>query len=73
MEDIERAIRAGAEAGKLRQYARQHGEAGLAGLIRLADRHSALATAALKKTAEDATGSAPRPHTVGKAVEPRMR
>lgn len=48
---IEAAIMAAAEAGKLRKYVRQHGETGLAGLVRLADRHSALATAALRKVA----------------------
>jgi hypothetical protein len=51
MENIERAIIAAAEAGKLRKYVRQHGGTGLAGLIRLADRHTAAATAALKRVA----------------------
>jgi hypothetical protein len=59
---IVEAIRHGAEAGKLRQYVRQHGgcdpvtgaplrhgETGLGGLIRLADRHGGLASAALNR------------------------
>lgn len=44
---IEQAIAAACEAGKLREYVRKDGGAGLAGLTRLADRHTAVATAAL--------------------------
>lgn len=47
--EILRAIRAGAEAGKLRAYVRKNGgDRGLAGLLRLADRHSEVARAALR-------------------------
>lgn len=65
MKEIERAIMHAAEAGKLRSYVRKNGNAGspnggaqngwtgLAGLVRLADRHSALANAALKRTAAE--------------------
>lgn len=42
MEDIENAIRHAVLAGKLRSYVRRKGETGLAGLLRLADRHSAI-------------------------------
>lgn len=59
MTTIEQAIRAGAEAGKLRKYVRQNGETGLAGLIRLADRHTAAATAALNKVAGESGDCAP--------------
>jgi hypothetical protein len=67
MTEIEQAIRAGAEAGKLREYVRQHGGTGLAGLIRLADRHSAASTAALHKVAGEGGDYAPsrRPRTTG--------
>jgi hypothetical protein len=51
MEAIERAIMHAAESGKLRVFVRKNGETGLAGLVRLADRHTALATAALNKVA----------------------
>lgn len=54
MEAIEQAIMAAAEAGKLRQYVRENGDAGLAGLKRLADRHSAAGKAALNQFAADA-------------------
>jgi hypothetical protein len=56
MEDggIYDAIRSAAEAGKLRAYVRQHGGTGLAGLIRLADRHSAASKAALERSAQEA-------------------
>ena len=47
MTSIERAIRHGVEAGKLRSFVREHGEEGLGGLLRLADRHDRLATEAL--------------------------
>lgn len=54
MEDIGTAILAAVEAGKLRNYVRQSGgDKGLAGLLRLADRHSAAATAALMKLTAD--------------------
>lgn len=46
MEGIEIAIMHGVEAGKLRTYVQENG-GGLAGLMRLADRHSGDATAAL--------------------------
>lgn len=46
---IERAIIQGARAGKLREYIRKHGEAGLGGLVRLADRHSRLSTTSLEE------------------------
>lgn len=49
--DIERAIMHAAEAGKLRAYVRKNGS-GLAGLTRLAARHSAAASAALDKLAD---------------------
>lgn len=48
MEDIRRAVMHATAAGKLRVYVRESG-GGLAGLIRLADRHTAAATAALQK------------------------
>ncbi len=44
---IAEAIRHGAEAGKLRAFVRKNGETGLAGLVRLADRHSELARTAM--------------------------
>ena len=47
MTSIERAIRHGVQAGRLREYVRKNGETGLAGLVRLAERHDGLATAAL--------------------------
>lgn len=46
MEGIERAIMHAVEAGKLRTYVRENGD-GLAGLERLAARHSADSSAAL--------------------------
>lgn len=55
MEDIGTAIMHGAAAGKLRAYVRKNGE-GLAGLIRLADRHTAAATAALGKVRDAQAG-----------------
>lgn len=45
---IEQAIMHGAEAGKLRAYVRENG-GGLAGLLRLADRHSTASARALIK------------------------
>jgi hypothetical protein len=42
----------GAQAGKLRAYVRANGETGLAGLIRLADRHSAEVLGELNRVAE---------------------
>lgn len=65
MTNIERAIRHAVEAGKLRAYVQQHGEGGLGGLLRLANRHSGLATAALMKVAEGTAGemnAAPSAH-----------
>ena len=53
---IERAIRSAAEAGKLRSYVRKNGT-GLAGLERLADRHSAASSAALKDFMTALTGA----------------
>jgi hypothetical protein len=58
MEDLRQAIMHGAEAGKLRAYVRENGH-GLAGLERLADRHSAESRAALGKLA-GALARAPR-------------
>lgn len=49
MTTIETAIRHAVQAGRLREYVREHGEAGLGGLLRLADRNSRLATAALEE------------------------
>jgi hypothetical protein len=49
MEGIEKAIMAAVEAAKLRKYVRDNGAIGLAGLTRLADRHSADSAAALGK------------------------
>lgn len=51
MNSIERAIFHAVEAGKLRDYVSEHGEAGLGGLLRLADRHGRLATDALTEWA----------------------
>lgn len=55
---IETAIMHGAEAGKLRAYVRENG-GGLAGLMRLADRHSEDSANALRtmtRTAVAASG-----------------
>jgi hypothetical protein len=71
MEDIADAIRHGAEAGKLRAFVRKNGT-GLAGLTRLADRHTAAATAALEKVAGSATGYAPRLHALGCSSRERV-
>lgn len=49
MTTIETAIRHAVQAGRLREYVREHGEAGLGGLLRLSERHSRLATAALEE------------------------
>lgn len=69
MEAITTAIMAGAEAGKLRKYVRQNGERGLAGLVRLAERHSALATAALERIGATDFAAAPaHPQTGGSPV-----
>lgn len=48
MEDIGTAIEHAVEAGKLRTYVRRNG-GGLAGLEKLADRHSAASKAALQR------------------------
>lgn len=47
MEGIRQAVMHAVEAGKLRTYVRENGD-GLAGLERLADRHSSAARAALE-------------------------
>lgn len=66
MEEIKTALRHAVEAGKLRAYVRAHGGAGLAGLTRLADRHSAAATAALNVAGRTGTGeNPPGPHAWG--------
>lgn len=49
MTTIETAIRHAVQAGRLRDYVRNNGEAGLGGLLRLSERHSRLATAALEE------------------------
>lgn len=48
MEDIRTAIAHAVEAGKLRTYVRKNG-GGLAGLVRLADRHSGEASRVLRE------------------------
>jgi hypothetical protein len=48
MEDIRQAIEHAVQAGKLRTYVRENGN-GLAGLERLAGRHSAAASRALEQ------------------------
>lgn len=53
MNQIERAIRAGAEAGKLREYIRKNGTGGLTGLIRLAEHRSAASADALRAAVAD--------------------
>jgi hypothetical protein len=50
-EPLALAIRHAVEAGKLRTYVREHGIDGLAGFVRLADRHSRASAAALEATA----------------------
>lgn len=66
MEEIRTAIEHGAAAGKLRAYVRENGS-GLAGLIRLAERHSAAGAAAIAKMAAETGGedSGPRLTSVG--------
>jgi hypothetical protein len=58
MEDIGTAIMHAVEAGKLRTYVRKNG-GGLAGLVRLADRHSAATTAALNEMFRSDAPAAP--------------
>jgi hypothetical protein len=65
MGDIEAAIMHGAEAGKLRAYVRKSGETGLAGLIRLADRHGVAATAALNRIGETVETASPAHRDAG--------
>lgn len=60
MEAIRNAIMHGAEAGKLREYVRENGGDGLAGLTRLADRHSADSEAELMKLLAGAVVTVPR-------------
>lgn len=57
--DIEAAIRHGIEAGRLRKYVRDNGETGLAGLMRLAGRHSTAAQFALDRVATGSGDNAP--------------
>lgn len=59
MTTIETAIRHAVQAGRLRDYVRNNGEAGLGGLLRLADRNSRLATAALGEVGTAAMAPAP--------------
>lgn len=49
MTTIEQAIRHAVEAGKLRAFVREHGQSRLGGLLKLSERHSRLATAALEE------------------------
>lgn len=69
MEAIEAAIMHGAEAGKLRAFVRKDGGTGLAGLERLAERHSVAARMALERIGATDFAAAPaHPQTGGSPV-----